>query len=64
MSNIIKPVLRQSLTNSLSGAATGLSQTNAHIWEQNLINQYGLNNLYNKINSIAPRYWPQYNIRP
>ena len=42
----------------------GLSQTNAHIWEQNLINQYGLNNLYNKINSIAPRYWPQYNIRP
>ena len=31
---------------------------------KNLINQYGLNNLYNKINSIAPRYWPQYNIQP
>ncbi len=42
----------------------GLSKTNAHIWEQNLINQYGLNNLYNKINSIEPKYWPQYNIQP
>jgi hypothetical protein len=48
----------------VSKNATGLSKTNAHIWEQNLINQYGLNNLYNKINSIEPRYWPQYNIQP
>ena len=32
----------------------GLSKTNAHIWEQNLINQYELDNLYNQINSIAP----------
>ena len=44
--------------------AGGLSKTNAHIWEQNLINQYGLDNLYNQINSIAPKYWPQYNIKP
>ena len=44
--------------------ASGLSKTNAHIWEQNLINQYGLSNLYNQINSIAPEYWNQYNIKP
>ena len=36
---------------------------NARIWEQNLINQYGLENLYNKINSISPSYWNQYNIK-
>ena len=42
----------------------GLSKTNAHIWEQNLINQYELDNLYNQINSIAPKYWPRYNIEP
>ena len=42
----------------------GLSKTNAHIWEQNLINQYELDNLYNQINSIAPKYWPRYNVEP
>lgn len=42
----------------------GLSKTNAHIWEQNLINQYELDNLYNQINSIAPKYWLRYNIEP
>lgn len=38
--------------------ATGLSKTQAKIWEQTLINQYGLQKngglLLNKINSIAP----------
>ena len=55
---------RATLMYDLVEGATGLSKTNAHIWEQNLINHYGLNNLYNKINSIEPRYWPQYNIQP
>ena len=44
--------------------ATNLSKTSAHIWEQNLINQHGLNNLLNIRNSIAPKYWFQYGIKP
>ena len=46
--------------------ATGLSLTNGRIWEQTLINQYWgpKNVLYNQINSIAPKYWNQYNIPP
>lgn len=60
-SNSPRADLEYQLVNKYS---TGLSKTNAHIWEQNLINQYGLNNLYNQINSIAPKYWPQYNIKP
>jgi len=43
-----------------------LSSVQAHILEQNLINHYGLikNNgvLFNKINSISPRYWDKYGI--
>lgn len=41
--------------------ATGLSRIQARIIEQNLINSYKMQQLngtlYNKINSIAPRYW-------
>jgi hypothetical protein len=44
--------------------ATGLSKIDARIWEQTLINQHGLNNLYNIRNSIAPQYWWQYGIFP
>jgi hypothetical protein len=47
--------------------AEGLSKTQARIWEQTLINQYGLQKngglLLNKINSIAPKYWWQYDIK-
>lgn len=47
--------------------ATGLGRTQARVWEQTLINQYGLQRnggvLLNKINSIAPKYWWQYGIR-
>ncbi len=47
--------------------ATGLSKTQARIWEQTLINQYGLGKnsgqLPNKVNSIAPKYWWQYGIK-
>jgi len=47
--------------------AEGLSKTQARIWEQTLINQYGLQKnggvLLNKINSIAPKNWWQYGIK-
>lgn len=47
--------------------ATGLSKTQARIWEQTLINQYGLGNngkqLLNKVNSIAPKNWWQFGIK-
>lgn len=35
---------------------------NLRIAEQKLINQHGLGNLANKINSIAERYWKQHGI--
>ena len=44
--------------------ATNLSRTGARVWEQTLINQHGLNNLLNVRNSIAPKYWFQYGIKP
>ena len=42
----------------------GVNYTEARIIEQTWINSYGLENLYNKINSISPKYWNQYNIKP
>lgn len=41
---------------------SGYTKLEARIVEQFLINQYGLNYLYNKINSIAPRYWKLFNL--
>ena len=45
----------------------GLTKEQAHIQEQLLINQYGLGKdggmLLNKINSISPNKWNQYNIK-
>ena len=41
-----------------------MSKMEARIFEQTTINQYGIQNLYNKINSIAPQYWNKYNIKP
>lgn len=42
-------------------------ELNARIWEQNKINLYGLEKnggqLFNKINSMAPKYWNKYNIK-
>lgn len=43
---------------------SGLSRMNARVMEQMMINQFGLENLYNSINSIAPKYWDYYNIMP
>ncbi|WP_297598302.1 GIY-YIG nuclease family protein, partial [Parabacteroides sp.] len=44
-----------------------LNKLDARIMEQNLINKFGLQKdggqLYNKINSISPRYWEQYKIK-
>lgn len=46
--------------------AIGLSRIQARIIEQRLINVYGMQKyngaLYNKINSIKPRYWNRYGI--
>ncbi|MGV8094876.1 MAG: RHS repeat-associated core domain-containing protein [Mangrovibacterium sp.] len=48
--------------------ATGLTRMQARVWEQTLINHYGLQNgggqLLNKINSIAPKNWVQHGIKP
>jgi RHS repeat-associated protein len=47
--------------------ATGLTKIQARVWEQTLINQYGLQKngglLLNKINSIASKYWDLYGIK-
>jgi len=47
--------------------ATNLTRTQARVWEQGLINQYGLGKnggqLLNRINSIAPKHWWQYGIK-
>ena len=40
----------------------GLTKQEARVMEQLFINKYGLENLYNKINSIAPKFWSSYNI--
>jgi RHS repeat-associated protein len=46
---------------------TGLTTPQARIWEQNMINSLGLQKnggqLFNQINSIAPKYWWQYGIK-
>jgi len=46
---------------------SGLTKTGARIYEQNLINQYGMQkyggSLFNLRNSIAPKYWNKYGIK-
>ena len=59
---------RSALQYDVVTGAQGLTRTQARIWEQTLINQYGLGKnggqLFNQINSIAPKYWWQYGITP
>jgi hypothetical protein len=47
--------------------ATNLPRIGARVWEQSLINEYGLmkngGQLLNKINSIAPKYWWRFGIQ-
>ena len=43
--------------------ATDLTRAQARGMEQTLINQHGLNNLFNMRNSIAPKFWWQYGIK-
>lgn len=47
--------------------AENLTRTQARVWEQTLINQYGMGKnggqLLNKINSIAPKNWAKYGIK-
>ena len=53
---------RSNLTYHIVNNATGLSRIQARIIEQNLINNFQMSNLYNKINSISPRYWDRWGI--
>ena len=55
---------RSSLRYRVVSGAEGLTKTQARIWEQNLINQHGLGNLLNLRNSIDPKYWWMYGIKP
>ncbi|MCS3557660.1 MULTISPECIES: RHS repeat domain-containing protein [unclassified Sphingobacterium] len=58
---------RELLQYQVVKGATRLSEIQARIWEQALINQYGLSRnggqLLNRINSIAPKNWLQYGIK-
>ena len=57
---------RATLNYQVSEGKTGLTKAEARRQEQLLINQYGLEKdggqLYNKINSISPKKWPENNI--
>lgn len=44
--------------------SSGFSKQGARVLEQTLINHYGIDNLYNRVNSISPQYWEKYNIKP
>lgn len=48
------------------GGIHGLSSQQARMIEQNLINTYQIGNkggqLFNKINSVSPRYWKEWGI--
>jgi hypothetical protein len=60
--------VRSPLQYNVIKGAESLNRTQARIWEQTLINQYGLGKnggqLFNSINSIAPKYWWQHSITP
>lgn len=40
-----------------------INRLEARVMEQKLINNFGLDNLYNRINSIAPSKWVQHGIK-
>ena len=58
---------RAALRYQLVPGAANLTRTQARVWEQTLINTYGLGKnggfLLNKTNSISPKYWGQYGIK-
>ena len=66
--NLNESKVRSSLQFCLIDGISELIRTNAKVWEQILINQYGLGKnggqLLNLRNSIAPKYWWQYGIKP
>lgn len=53
---------RENLKYEIIKGTGNLSRIDARIIEQKLINTYQLENLYNKINSISPKYWTKYGI--
>ena len=58
---------RELLRYDVIEGAENLTRMEARIWEQRLINYYGLGKnagqLFNKINSISPKYWSKYGIK-
>ena len=58
---------RNTLEYRLVQRATSLTKNQARILEQQYINLYGLEKnggqLYNQINSIAPKYWNNFSIK-
>lgn len=52
------------VVNGVPKVGTMLSYMDARMTEQTLINSYGLENLYNIRNSISPKYWNKYGIKP
>jgi hypothetical protein len=58
---------RNTLGYRLVQRATSLTKNQARIIEQQYINLYGLEKnggqLYNQINSIAPKYWNNFSIK-
>ncbi|MFR0827867.1 hypothetical protein, partial [Bacteroides intestinalis] len=58
---------RATLKYSVVSGAQNLTRIQARVWEQTLINTYGLGKngglLFNSINSISPKYWSQYGIK-
>lgn len=55
---------RASLTYKVMRDMNNLSRIEARVMEQTLINKYGLENLVNIRNSISPKYWSKYGIKP
>lgn len=65
LGNYLSKTPRAELNFYVIDNSQGLPRIQAHIIEQNLINVYGINKnglLFNKINSIPPRYWDRWGI--
>ena len=64
---VVKNEARATLKYSVVSGAQNLTRIQARVWEQTLINTYGLGKngglLFNSINSISPKYWSQYGIK-
>ncbi|WP_029274580.1 RHS repeat-associated core domain-containing protein [Pedobacter borealis] len=55
---------KELLTWRVVDGAENLTRNQARVIEQTVINQQGLGNLYNKINSISPSRWELFGVKP